>query len=84
MTVDTAAALLQHGEPLVAAADRVLDLSGVATVDSSALAVVLAFMRTARAAGHQFRLANTPATFNSLASLYDVSDMLFPTADLHA
>jgi phospholipid transport system transporter-binding protein len=84
MTVDTAAALLQQGEPLIAQRDRVLDLSGVAAVDSSALAVILAFMRTARRTGHQFQLANTPTAFDSLASLYDVSLLLFPAADLHA
>ncbi|MGC3964626.1 MAG: STAS domain-containing protein [Rhodocyclaceae bacterium] len=78
MTTDTVNLLLQHGEPLVMAADRTLDLSAVGEVNSSALALVLAYMRAARKAGRRFDIINAPQTFLSLAALYDVSDVLLP------
>ncbi|MFA9438552.1 lipid asymmetry maintenance protein MlaB [Uliginosibacterium sp. sgz301328] len=85
MTTDTANLLLQHGEPLVTAADRTLDLSAVGEVDSSALALVLAYMRAARKAGRRFSVINAPQTFLSLAALYDVSEvLLLPSATVEA
>lgn len=74
----TVPALLPAGEALMAQADRVVNLSGVEAVDSSALAVLLAWMRAARGAGRQLRIVDAPEAFISLASLYGVSAILFP------
>ena len=74
----TAASLLSAGEPLVALADRVVNLSGVSAVDSSAVAVLLGWMRAARAAGKALSIVEAPAAFVSLVSLYGVTPILFP------
>ena len=74
----TVPALLPAGAALVAQADRVLNLAGIEAVDSSAIAVVLGWMRAARAAGKQIRIVEAPAAFLSLASLYGVTPLLFP------
>ncbi len=54
----------------------ILDLAAVAVVDSSALSVVLAWLRTAGERGVSLRLANPPANLISLATLYGVAELL--------
>lgn len=54
----------------------VLDLAGVSTVDSAALALCLHGQRQARANGHRFSIANPPASLLSLAHLYGADDLL--------
>ncbi len=66
------------GERLVVQADRVVNLEGVEAVDSSAIAVLLSWMRAARAAGKQLSIIAAPPAFVSLASLYGVTPLLFP------
>jgi len=80
MNHQTATALLAEGTPLVGGTDQVLNLAAVTVVDSSALAVLLEWARTARAAGRQLRVVDAPAALVSLASLYGVSEILFPSA----
>jgi len=83
MNQQTAAALLLEGEPRVSAANSVINLSGIEAVDSAALAVVLGWLRASRAAGRTLRLVEAPAAFVSLASLYGVSPILFPSETGH-
>lgn len=78
MNQQTAPALLPEGEALVVQADRVVNLSAIEAVDSSALSVALGWLRAARTAGRQLRIVEAPAAFVSLASLYGVSPLLFP------
>lgn len=78
LTVDTATALSKQGASLLAAGSREIDLAQVTRVDSSALAVVLAWLKAANAAGHSLRLHNLPASFESLVRLYDLEDVLSP------
>ncbi len=54
----------------------VLDLVDVSEVDSSALSVVLAWLRTAAEHGISLRMANPPANLISLATLYGVAELL--------
>ncbi len=54
----------------------VFDLSAVAETDSSALAVVFGWLRTARARGVTLSIAQPPASMISIAALYGVSDSL--------
>jgi ABC-type transporter Mla MlaB component len=82
MRMDSAAAVLAAVQPHVLAGDCVLDLAQSSAVDSAALSVVLSLLRTAREAGHRLALANAPAAFDSLASLYGVDD--FFSEHLHA
>ncbi|HEX5125297.1 MAG TPA: STAS domain-containing protein [Rhodocyclaceae bacterium] len=76
MTIETAAALLEAGEPLVATADCTLDLAAVTAVDSAALAVVLGYFRSAQAAGRALTVINQPQAFRSLATLYGIDEIL--------
>ena len=78
MNQQTAAALLLDGEPWVRAADRVVNLTGIEAVDSSALAVLLGWLRAARSAGKTLQIVEAPTAFVSLASLYGVTPLLFP------
>ncbi|MDR1853943.1 MAG: STAS domain-containing protein [Azoarcus sp.] len=59
--------------------DCVLDLGGVSEVDSSALALLLSWLRRARASGVKLELRALPAPLLALARLYGV-DALLPIA----
>ena len=54
----------------------ILDLASVEEVDSSALGVLFALLRSARERGMTLRVANPPSSLISLAGLYGVSDSL--------
>ena len=55
---------------------QVLDLSAVTQVDSAALALLLAWLRSAREAGRSLSIVGAPPALQSLASLYDVDSIL--------
>jgi phospholipid transport system transporter-binding protein len=56
-----------------------VDLSGVTEVDSSIVALMLAWARDAHAQAATIRFCNLPASVQTLIGLYDVGDLL-PTA----
>jgi len=75
MRYGNAPSLLAAGrESLVGVAE--IDLAAVGEADSSALAVLFAWLRDARAANPSLRIGNPPAGLISLAALYGVSDFL--------
>lgn len=76
MLIGNARALLDAGRPLIDGSVLEVDLSAVSEVDSSALTVILAWMRTAAARGGSLRVARAPAALRSLADLYGVDDVL--------
>ena len=80
LTLTTVSGLLEAGRAAVAAGDCVADLSAVTRVDSAALALLFAWLRAARSAGHRLSLVNAPTALVSLASLYDVDGLLPPAA----
>ena len=53
-----------------------VDLSGADAVDSSAVAVLLALARRARAEGKPLAFTRVPAALRALADLYSVEDLL--------
>jgi phospholipid transport system transporter-binding protein len=71
-----AASLLQAGEAAILAGDSSFDLSSVQRLDSSAVALLLAWRRTARAQGRQLELRGLPASLHSLATLYGVESLI--------
>ncbi len=76
---DTVEALLPTGIALFDLPEIVIDLSGVQTVDSSAIALLLAWMRAGRSAGRELRFTAPAAPLIELARLYGVTEMLgFP------
>ena len=75
-----ATALLAAGRGFLRQQDAprniVVDLVAVEETDSSALAVIFAWLRTARSAGIDLRLAHMPDSMISQARLYGVYDTL--------
>jgi phospholipid transport system transporter-binding protein len=76
MTLERATALLSEGVGVLAEADPVFDLAGVDEIDSSGLAVLFGWLRTAKAQGKILRIINPPKNLLSLADVYGVGDLL--------
>jgi len=76
MTMGEARTLLAMGTAALSKGDPVFDLSGVAEVDSSGLAVLFGWQRAAAACGKTMRVANPPASLVSLAEVYGVTELL--------
>jgi phospholipid transport system transporter-binding protein len=83
VNMDNASTLLAEGTSALDQAGKAgagidIDLGGLTTMDSSLLAVIFAWMRTAKANGYSLRLLNLPANLLSLATVYGVADLLPP------
>jgi len=76
ITNENAAALLDRGLTAIRAGDTAFDLSAVATVDSAAVALLLAWQRAAIQQGRRLELSGAPAGIASLAELYGVQTLL--------
>jgi phospholipid transport system transporter-binding protein len=76
MVMATATEVKADGEAALAAGAHTVDLSAVTDVDSSAVAVLLAWTRLARQRGQDFTITQVPAAIHSLAVLYGVAEML--------
>jgi phospholipid transport system transporter-binding protein len=79
VTVGTVPTLLDEGAVQLRDGVEIVDFAGVTEVDSAALALALAWLREARAAGGAIRFANLPRAMENLARLYAV-DQLLPIA----
>lgn len=55
---------------------RVIDLGGVEKVDSAAVALLLHWVRQAEKTQSRLSFVNVPKDLHSLATLYDVADIL--------
>lgn len=73
---ENAAALLAAGVEAIRAGDADFDLSAVRQVDSSAVALLLAWQREAQARGARITLSGLPAAVKSLAALYGVDELI--------
>ena len=73
-----AASLLASGRAALVDDVRELDLAAIgdADADSSALAVIFALLREAKARNMDLHIVNAPAGLMSLAALYGVDDFL--------
>ncbi|MEF8725205.1 MAG: STAS domain-containing protein [Candidatus Accumulibacter delftensis] len=80
MVIANARALHEAGRRVLSSsqrsADLLLDLAGVAEVDSSALSTLFAWQRKAAERALSLRVVNPPASLISLAALYGVSELL--------
>jgi phospholipid transport system transporter-binding protein len=76
LTLEHAARLLQRGSDEIANGVRVVDLAQAGKVDSSAVSLLLAWRRRARAAGFSLEYRNVPESLMSLAKLYGVGELL--------
>ena len=71
-----AAEVKAAGEAALSTGVALVDLAEVTEVDSSAVAILLAWTRLARDRGQPFAIAAVPPAVRSLAALYGVADML--------
>ncbi|MBS1188513.1 MAG: binding protein (contains domain) [Rhodocyclaceae bacterium] len=76
MVMANARGLLEAGRSALGQGGEVIDLGAVAEADSSALAVMLGWLRTAEARGSSIVFANLPVGVRSLADLYGVAELL--------
>ncbi len=80
MVIANARALLEAGRSFLLSGARqeltLLDLAAVHEIDSSALSVILAWLRTAGEHGVALRIVSPPASLISLATLYGVCELL--------
>jgi len=76
MSFDEAGRLVGDGIAAIQSGIGLFDLHAVTQVDSAGLAVLLAWCRTAAAAGTALRFEHVPAPLLSLADLYDVKAFL--------
>ena len=76
LTLANARLVLAEGLRAIAAGQPEIDLSQLATVDSSAVATLLAWKRAAAARNAPLVLSNLPESLRSLAGLYGVAALL--------
>jgi phospholipid transport system transporter-binding protein len=84
LTVANARTALEQGIAAIRSGQTVFDLSRLTTVDSAAVAVLLAWQRAARKAGATLAYVKLPANLLSLAKLYGVDAFLADPAPVHA
>ncbi len=76
LVMDNARALLDAGCAAMSGGEQVFDLSQVEEADSSAVAVMLGWLRAAESLRSTVKFANIPAGVRSLAELYGLADFL--------
>ena len=76
LVMDNARSLLEAGRAALLVGEQVIDLGQVGEADSSALAVMLGWMRAASLSRSTVKFANIPAGVRSLAELYGVTELL--------
>ncbi len=82
LTMDNATALFGKGLPIAGSGgDIVIDFAQVEAVDSSAVSLMLAWLRTAQRNKAKLSFINVPDNLRSLANLYGVAEPLSLGAD---
>jgi phospholipid transport system transporter-binding protein len=76
VTLATAARLLDEGRQHLAEGVRSVDFSEVTEMDSTLLALSLAWLREARAAKRDIAFVNPPEALQTLSRLYGVETLL--------
>ena len=82
VTLASVSALLREGCAHIGEGVRLADLGEVSGVDSSALALLLAWLRESRRLGKELAFANLPQGLSAIARLYGVDELL-PAAQAH-
>ena len=76
LTMADAGQSLRKGLASIAQGETRIDLSRLASFDSSAVSAVLAWKRAASAHGMQLQIAGVPEGLRSLAQLYGLQDFM--------
>jgi phospholipid transport system transporter-binding protein len=82
LTLASVTAVLQEGSAAIAQGVRTVDLSEVGELDSSALALLLAWLREAKRLNRDITFANLPQGLTTIARLYGVAELL-PASPAH-
>jgi phospholipid transport system transporter-binding protein len=75
-TLGEVAALLEQGREQIRDGARIVDLGEVGELDSSALAVLLAWLREARERNRELVFTRLPEGLSAIARLYGVAELL--------
>ncbi len=74
---DDAATLLAHSESLaIPRSNWIIDFAAVEAIDSSAVALMFAWLRRAQAASVSLVMVNVPDNLKKLIQLYGVEDVI--------
>jgi phospholipid transport system transporter-binding protein len=76
VTLANAARVLEQGRQHLAEGVRTVDLGEVSEMDSSLLALALAWLRDARQAKRELAFANVPESLQTLSRLYGTEALL--------
>ena len=76
LTLTNVAAVLGEGNAAIGEGVRTVDLAEVGELDSSALALLLAWLREARRLNRGLAFANLPQGLTAIARLYGVAELL--------
>ena len=76
LTLASVTAVLREGNVAIGEGVRTVDLSDVGELDSSALALLLAWLREAKRLKREISFANLPQGLTSIARLYGVAELL--------
>jgi phospholipid transport system transporter-binding protein len=76
LTLASVAADFAQGKAAIAEGARSVDLAAVGELDSSALALLLAWLREAKRLGCELTFANLPQGLTTIARLYGVAELL--------
>lgn len=82
LTLASVAAVLREGSAVIGQGVRTVDLAEVGELDSSALSLLLAWMRQAKQQNRELQFANLPQGLTTIARLYGVADLL-PASPAH-
>lgn len=74
--IDTVREVLQAASAACRDGVCVVDLAGVSSADSAAIALALELKREAEVAGRELTFTNFPRAMEKLARLYSVSEMI--------
>ena len=76
LTLANVAATLREGSAAIAEGVRTVDLGEVGELDSSALSLLLAWMREAKRQDRSLVFVNLPQGLTTIARLYGVAELL--------
>ncbi len=82
LTIQNAGAMLELGLRAIEAGQESIDLRDVKSVDSVAVATLLAWQRAARKRGSTLTFSPLSANLQSLADLYGVTELLSPHSSI--
>jgi phospholipid transport system transporter-binding protein len=82
VTLANVASMLAMGRQHLEEGVRIVDLAEVTEMDSSLLALLLAWLREAKAKSRELSFANMPEALHTIARLYGVEELL-PLAAAH-